>query len=599
MAMQPGMMQPGMMQPGMAHPGMMQHSVPPGMAHPGMMQPSIPPGVQRYPTAPPQPAGPPQFLSQPPTQAASLLHPLDTDARIRIAAKKSPAVTLAIIGIGIAVFGVFALMFGLHAKQVRKIDILLKAANDELKRDTADSLAKSLEKLDEILRLDDEHDFALSMRAYALALRVYDHGIKEDRDKMLEAVKKAQAAKPTPWRYAAETILALYNNDPKNALVLGEKSVKEFNSVETTVAYAQAAFANGDLKTAGSALKNARDVGPTVPRSHAWSGEYFRRMFQISQARKEYDEAIKLEPNHALALAGRAILALEDPSRSAVSIVSAYTDWEGLRDIGRANVGPRNWARAKAVDAYLKALTGKNDEAEKALEEVKSENDADVGTMAARTYLVMRKKDNALVALQDANKLDPYRISSQVLLAQVLTDMGKTGEAEDALARARRLDPDNVQIAVTEALNKRRNGKLDESIDLLLKAEKEHPANMTVQLELLDSYRIKKDDAKVRERATKLGKDYGDVKSMSTQILAIFGQHLIENMNDYGQAVTVLKGSLEADAKNADAHYWLGVALSKNRANSAEAAQHLQKYLELYGNGPFADDARKLLGTLR
>jgi len=584
-----------------AQPGMMQHSMPPGMAqHPGMMQHSVPPGMQRYPTAPPHPTGPPQFLSQPAMPVSALHGGLDTDARIRIAAKKSPAVTLAIIGIGIAVLGVFALWFGLHTAKVKKIDVMLKAANDEMKRDTAEALGKAIEKVDEILRLDEAHDFALSMRAYALALRVYDHGIKEDRDKMLEAVKKAQSAKPTPWRYAAEINLALYNNDPKNALVLAEKAVKEFNSVETTVAYAQAAFANGDLKTAGSALKNARDVGPTVPRSHAWSGEFFRRMFQISQARKEYDEAIRLEPNHALALSGRAILALEDPQRTTLSLVSALTDWEGLRDIGRANVGPRNWARAKAVDAFLKALDpNKADEAQKAIDESKTENDADSLSMSGRTYLVMRKKKEAQVALEEAAKVDPFRISTQILLAQVYSDLNDTAKSEDALAKAARLDPTNVQIAITQALNKRRNGKLDESIDILLKAEKDNPASMSVQLELLDSYRIKKDGAKVVERSQKLLKDYSDVKSYVTQILQIYGQHLVENVGDYTKAIEVLGKSLESDTKNPDAHYWLCVALSKDRRNNAEAAGHCRKYLELYGNGPFAEDAKKLLDGLR
>ncbi|MBN2360414.1 MAG: tetratricopeptide repeat protein [Deltaproteobacteria bacterium] len=570
------------------------------MMQPGMMRPSIPPGAVPYPTAPSQPAGPPQFLSQPPTQPLQFHGGLDTDARIRIAAKKSPAVTLAIIGIGIAVLGVFGIWFVVHTTEVRKIDALLKAANDDLKRDTADSLAKSIEKLDEILRLDDEHDFALAMRAYTLALRVYDHGIKEERDKMLEAVKKAQSAKPTPWRYAADITLALYNSDAKNALVLGEKAVKEFNTVETTVAYAQAAFANGDLKTAGSSLKNARDVGPTSPRAHAWSGEYYRRMFQISLARKEYDEAVRMEPNHALALSGRAILALEDPSRSAISLVAALTDWEGLRDIGRANVGPRIWARAKSVDAYLKALDpAKSEEAKKAIEESKSDTDADVMSMIGRTHLVLREKKEAQVALEEALKIDPYRISTQILLAQVYGDMGDTAKSEEALARAQRLDPDNVQIAVTRALNKRRNNKIDESIDILRKTEKEHPANMTVQLELLDSYRIKKDGDALQERYVKLIKEYADVKSYATQILQIYGQHLVENVGNYPRAIELLNESIKSDPQNADAHYWLGVALSKERRTSAEAAQHLRKYLELYPGGPFADDARKLLASLR
>ena len=51
-------------------------------------------------------------------------------------------------------------------------------------------------------------------------------------------------------------------------------------------------------------------------------------------------------------------------------------------------------------------------------------------------------------------------------------------------------------------------------------------------------------------------------------------------------------------ARNADAHYWLGMALV-NEGNMAEAGKHMQEYLTLAPNGENAATAKAILDSVK
>ncbi|MFH1809228.1 MAG: tetratricopeptide repeat protein [Pseudomonadota bacterium] len=548
-------------------------------------------------------AAPVNVWQPPPRQATSYDgKPFDPNQGLEPIKKRGAGVTLGIVAAGVAVLGVFFLWFALHARELRKIDDLNSQALALVSKDTARTLGEAVDKLNEVLKLDSEQELALGLKAFAMAVRGFEHGIKDDRTALPEVLKKAQEKSNTSWRYAAEIMSTLYNGDATGAEAKAkELTEKGYATVQTFAALAQAAIANGNMTLAAEALKKAREAGPTSVRAQVQSAEYYRRLLQMSLARAQYDAAIKTSPDHAYALAGRAILALENPI--AQTVYSAYQDWQTIQDVGRASIGPTVWGRAKTVDAYVARLRSKNEDAEQSLKDAQDPRngdpgDADVLYMSARVMLLMGKRDEAIELLKKSAKVDPHRVSTHVVLARALTEAGKMEEADAALARARKLDSENVQIVVAEAVSKRNARKYDDAIGLLKKAAEENSGNVTVQLELLDTYQTAGKHPEVLKQFDVIEKAFGDVKSVMSRAAVMLGQSFLKQ-REVNKATEAFRSALELDGKNADGHFYLGFTLMADRKSSAEAYLEFQRYLEQAPEGEYAERAKKYAAQVK
>jgi tetratricopeptide (TPR) repeat protein len=87
--------------------------------------------------------------------------------------------------------------------------------------------------------------------------------------------------------------------------------------------------------------------------------------------------------------------------------------------------------------------------------------------------------------------------------------------------------------------------------------------------------------------------------SGSTDPIAFLNQGIILwNQGKTVEAKGQFQRATELDPNNANAHYWLGMALV-NEGNMAEAGKHMQEYLKLAPNGENADTAKAILESVK
>jgi tetratricopeptide (TPR) repeat protein len=73
---------------------------------------------------------------------------------------------------------------------------------------------------------------------------------------------------------------------------------------------------------------------------------------------------------------------------------------------------------------------------------------------------------------------------------------------------------------------------------------------------------------------------------------------ILWNQSKVAEAKVLFEKAVKADAKNADAHYWFGMALV-NEGKMAESAKEMQEYLTLAPTGQYADTAKAILSTVK
>jgi Flp pilus assembly protein TadD len=73
---------------------------------------------------------------------------------------------------------------------------------------------------------------------------------------------------------------------------------------------------------------------------------------------------------------------------------------------------------------------------------------------------------------------------------------------------------------------------------------------------------------------------------------------ILWNQSKTAEAKAQFEKAAQLDPKNADAHYWLGMALV-NEGNMADAGKHMKEYLALAPTGQYADTAKAILDSAK
>jgi len=73
---------------------------------------------------------------------------------------------------------------------------------------------------------------------------------------------------------------------------------------------------------------------------------------------------------------------------------------------------------------------------------------------------------------------------------------------------------------------------------------------------------------------------------------------ILWNQSKTTEAKAQFEKAAQLDPKNADAHYWLGMALV-NEGNMADAGKHMKEYLALAPTGQYADTAKAILDSAK
>lgn len=103
------------------------------------------------------------------------------------------------------------------------------------------------------------------------------------------------------------------------------------------------------------------------------------------------------------------------------------------------------------------------------------------------------------------------------------------------------------------------------------------------------------------DEATRMGAKATELMgaSGSTDPIAVMNQGIIFwNQSKIAEAKVQFQKVTELDPKNADAHYWLGMALV-NEGKMPDAGKHFQEYLTLAPTGQYADTAKSILATIK
>ncbi len=243
---------------------------------------------------------------------------------------------------------------------------------------------------------------------------------------------------------------------------------------------------------------------------------------------------LQLERNKEAAEAGEKAVALGSTDQS--TLTARWQAYRNLKD------------DAKAAEALkdLQRIGAQTEEAKKLHNE-------------GAALLKTKDFQGALAKFQEALKLDPNLMDSQVGIATAALELGKYAEADSAAEAILKVDPKNqaaIRVRYNAALSLGDNAKL---VDAL------------VSLAAIDPVRA-------RDGLLKFAFDAYD-------------------KNDMPKSKEMFTKALQVDPNYALAHYYLGLVNVSLGAN-AEAKSHLERFLQLAPNDKEAASARQMLDYL-
>jgi tetratricopeptide (TPR) repeat protein len=212
-----------------------------------------------------------------------------------------------------------------------------------------------------------------------------------------------------------------------------------------------------------------------------------------------------------------------------------------------APLAPNEPGKAKSK-AEIEADKKKN-------EEVKSSFNAGVAALKAQNW------DEAIKQLQMASEKDPTQPAVFGNLGVAYLFAKKYDEAMVALRKSISLNPSDAAVHASLAAALTQTGKLDEAQQEAQEVAKLNP--------------------------TLAGQTYYNLGAT------------LGNRGKAKESAEFFKKAIEADPKNADAYYQLGLAYFGSPDTMSQAAPALQKYLELQPTGPNAESAKQLISAAK
>jgi serine/threonine protein kinase len=279
---------------------------------------------------------------------------------------------------------------------------------------------------------------------------------------MERAILKAMA-KQREDRYGdISAFIAALQRPPEPTVILGrsqEDWLKEGNTFLNQKCYEEA------LKAYEEAIR----LDPNYAIAHTSKGYVLYRMRSYEEALKAYEEAIRLDPNYAIAHTSKgrtltelkryeeALKAYEEAIRLDPNYVIAHTSkgyaltelkhyGEALRAYEEAIRLDPNYAIAHANKGNTLNELNRYGEALRAYEEAirLDPNYAIAYANKGNVLIVLKYYSEALIAYEEAIRLDPNDAADHASKGYVLTKLKRYDEALIAYEEAIRLDPTNV-----------------------------------------------------------------------------------------------------------------------------------------------------------
>ena len=498
-------------------------------------------------------------------------------------------------------FGLFALLlmifvgvfFGLKTHKANQdlIKELLKEQQVLVKKDTTRGHKKALEKLEAALKLDEDQTLAVSQYAYSLAV-LADRGVKESDDKVAPAVAAAQKkAKNHPLSVAAQMIMLRRSGDAAGAESLG-RSLGDPKQIPVAprVELGNALAAQGKISEMVAIADTLADASD--PAAFTFAGSAYRRIGDTFKARRALDNAIKTELDHDPSRALRALLILE--ADDVVNLPIALDDVTTLIDLGKDALGARQLGYATLGRALISKRVRSGDrESGRDIEAARLllRNDPEMPLFEAKQAKDEKRYDDAKKLLDDAAKLDPYRLSPYLTLIEVGARAKKFDIADKAYDDALKIFGDNLELGLARGGRLLAEQKADEAL-----------AHLKKMLTTLDLAEVHRDIGKVYMLRRDFPAAVASLKKAAEKA-AVRGPGIQANVytwlgralaqaEDHAQAKGAYEQALAATSEFPATHYWLGVSLAA-LGEEAAAKDEVAKYLRAEPNGPHAEDARR------
>jgi tetratricopeptide (TPR) repeat protein len=342
-----------------------------------------------------------------------------------------------------------------------------------------------------------------------------------------------------------------------------------------------------DLVAVADTLENSPD-----PAAFVMAGSIYRRVGDTFKARRALDTAVTVELDHDPARALRALLILEQDD--VVNLPVALDDVTSVLDLGKDSVGARQFGYATLGRALIaKRARAADREVSRDIEAARLllRNDPEMPLFEAKQAKDEKRYDDAKKLLEDAIKLDAYRLAPYLMLIEVGARAKKFDIADKAYADAQKVFGDNLELGLARGSRLLAEQKADDALA--------HLQNLVKTIDLAEVHRdigkvymLKKDFpnavANLKKAAEKVAVRGPGIQA---NVFTWLGRAL-QQAEDHAQAKEAFAQALAVTTEFPATYYFLGVSLFA--LEEAEAGKEaMQKYLRSEPNGPYADDAKR------
>jgi cellulose synthase operon protein C len=497
---------------------------------------------------------------------------------------------------------VVGIIFGLrtHRKQQDEVLEYLKQSQALVKKDTANGHRKALEYLQSALKIDSKQELALGQYAYSLNT-LLDRGMRDtikDLDKLAAdaATNAGKRAKGHVLSVAARMVAARIAGSPQQAvdLALDYNSNMAELPVLIRVELGRSYAALGKIQEMVAVADTVKDLSD--PAALAFAGEAYRRVGETFKARRSLDGAVKNELDHDVARALRALLVLEQDD--VVNLAVALDDVTVLLDLGKDAVGAKQRGYATLGRAVIGKRVRDGKEVQRDIEAAKLllRNDPEMPLFEAKQAKDDKKYDEAKKLLDDAIKLDKFRLAPYLLSIEVGARSKKFEISDAAYKEAKAIFGDNLELGLAWGQRLLAEGKSDAALT--------HLTEMLKTLDLAEVHRdigkvymVKGNTAKAVESLKKAGEKAGPRgPGIQANVYTWLGRALAQ-AGDHEQAAESYSQALAATSEFPATYYWLGVSFMQLNKNDG-AKDAFQRYLVAEPNGIYAEDIKRRLSSL-
>jgi Flp pilus assembly protein TadD len=252
----------------------------------------------------------------------------------------------------------------------------------------------------------------------------------------------------------------------------------DVNSSWVNAEYARELAISGDMQRAGEISLNAINLQPLDIEALVTRGIILRRAGDNATATQAFDAALAINPNHAVALAGKGAVQGDAPSlERAITLYPRYVDaylelavLQNQADPTRALQTLRNGATAVPESvalnrAFVQQAISLGDTAGAVayLQSVTAQPNVSAGIYSLVTLLPAENQDQALAIARDGRTKYPDNPNLAILEADLLSRAEDFAGAETILQDTLTQNPGNPDVINALAIAQSAQGKIDEA----------------------------------------------------------------------------------------------------------------------------------------